>query len=125
MAIEHVAAFAAARASHDSGLAQFRKDMLQIALRNRLFLCNTVDGYRALARKLVNVAKDCCEGRLAAVLEGGYDVDALGRSVLGVIEEMLLDGKKDDLFVAGRPTGGTAKTIDELKHLLGPYWKSL
>jgi acetoin utilization deacetylase AcuC-like enzyme len=85
----------------------------------------TDDGYRTLARKLINLAKDCCEGRLAAVLEGGYDLDALGRSVRGVIEEMLLDGKKDDHSVAGQPTASTAQTIDELKHLLRPYWKSL
>jgi len=47
-------------------------------------------GFAALARSLVALADEepTCSGRLVAVLEGGYDPAALGRSVAAVVREM-------------------------------------
>lgn len=49
----------------------------------------TPDGFAALMRVLLNIADSCCGGRLVAVLEGGYNVQGLTRSVKTVLEEML------------------------------------
>lgn len=46
----------------------------------------TVEGFAALARVWRELAESCCEGRIAGVLEGGYDLDGLGRSVRAVLE---------------------------------------
>jgi acetoin utilization deacetylase AcuC-like enzyme len=48
----------------------------------------TEEGYVTLTRRLMAVARDTCDGRLAAVLEGGYDLVALEASVRAVLGEM-------------------------------------
>ena len=37
----------------------------------------TPAGFAAIGRELAALADDCCDGRLVATLEGGYDLDAL------------------------------------------------
>ncbi len=49
----------------------------------------TPDGFAAMARILLNIAGACCQGRFVAVLEGGYHISGLTRSVKSVLEEML------------------------------------
>lgn len=39
-------------------------------------------GFEGITRELVGVAEKCCAGRVVSVLEGGYDLRALGRSVV-------------------------------------------
>jgi acetoin utilization deacetylase AcuC-like enzyme len=48
----------------------------------------TEEGFRAMARVLMRVARDCAEGRLAAILEGGYDMRALSAAVPAVLDEL-------------------------------------
>ena len=38
-------------------------------------------GFRAMSRLVLDFAEDACGGRLVSVLEGGYDLEALGRCV--------------------------------------------
>lgn len=50
----------------------------------------TDSGYAAMTRLVTAMADSCCEGRILSVLEGGYDLAALARSVeahLGVLLE--------------------------------------
>ena len=42
----------------------------------------TEKGFGAMTRMLAEVADECCGGRIVSVLEGGYDMRALGRSVV-------------------------------------------
>ena len=51
----------------------------------------TEGGFAAMAREAKNWANRWCEGRLLLVLEGGYDVEALGHSVVQVLEELERD----------------------------------
>jgi acetoin utilization deacetylase AcuC-like enzyme len=39
-------------------------------------------GFEQMTRELVGLAERCCSGRVVSVLEGGYDLRALGRSVV-------------------------------------------
>lgn len=47
-------------------------------------------GFADLARRVTDAADDLCDGRVVAILEGGYDPNALGRSVAAVLR--VLDG---------------------------------
>jgi acetoin utilization deacetylase AcuC-like enzyme len=48
----------------------------------------TEDGFRAMTRMLMRIARDHAGDRIVGVLEGGYDPGALQRSVLSVLDEM-------------------------------------
>jgi acetoin utilization deacetylase AcuC-like enzyme len=48
----------------------------------------TETGFGTMARMLLRVAQDHAQGRCAALLEGGYDLEGLQKSVLQVIEEL-------------------------------------
>ncbi|MEA1907703.1 MAG: histone deacetylase [Euryarchaeota archaeon] len=48
----------------------------------------TTAGFGRMASIVYSIAGECCEGRLAIMLEGGYDLPALSHSVLAVLEEM-------------------------------------
>ncbi len=39
------------------------------------------EDYAWITARLLEIADDCCDGRLVSSLEGGYNLDALGRSV--------------------------------------------
>ncbi len=41
----------------------------------------TDDGFRQMAERVVGWADTCCDGRIVALLEGGYDLAALARGV--------------------------------------------
>ena len=49
----------------------------------------TPEGFTAMTRILLNIADNCCGGRLVAALEGGYHIQGLTKSVKAVLEEML------------------------------------
>ena len=46
------------------------------------------DDFRWLARRLLDLAADACDGRLVATLEGGYDLAALARSAALFVKEL-------------------------------------
>lgn len=46
----------------------------------------TQSGFQELARRWRGLADELCDGRIAAVLEGGYDTERLGDQVVGLLE---------------------------------------
>ncbi len=48
----------------------------------------TDDGFAVLVARTRDLADRLCDGRLALVLEGGYDPDALGRCVVRTVREL-------------------------------------
>ena len=46
----------------------------------------TLDGFGELAARWRELAEEVCEGKIAAVLEGGYDLDGLARCVLTLLK---------------------------------------
>lgn len=46
-----------------------------------------------MARSVHTLAKDCCDGKLVLVLEGGYNLTALGESVVAVLDTLDCDSK--------------------------------
>ena len=49
----------------------------------------TPEGFACLTRILLNLADECCGGRLVMVLEGGYHIQGLTKSVRAVLLELL------------------------------------
>ena len=45
----------------------------------------TTEGFEKMASVVSSIAEECCGGRLAIMLEGGYDLHALSHSVLAVL----------------------------------------
>ena len=52
-------------------------------------LCFSDDTYHWFGSRLAALAEEICNGRLVFVLEGGYNVDAIGRSVVQTMKGML------------------------------------
>jgi len=64
----------------------------------------TTAGFGMLARMVSDVATDICAGRLVLVLEGGYNLDALGASAVATIRA--LDGTNGTDGTDGIDAGG-------------------
>jgi acetoin utilization deacetylase AcuC-like enzyme len=48
----------------------------------------TEEGYRRLTQVVKEIAARCCKHRLISVLEGGYNLEALGHSVRAHVDEL-------------------------------------
>jgi len=48
-------------------------------------------GYMKLSSTLVAIARDCCEGRIISILEGGYSLQGLAESVEVHLQELMKD----------------------------------
>ncbi len=68
----------------------------------------TEAGFLAMTRRLKRLAAECCTGRMALVLEGGYDLHALADSGRAVIEEL---GRAADEPIANPADGVRAIPI--------------
>ncbi len=82
----------------------------------------TDGGFRVLARKVRQVAQQVCGGKVVGLLEGGYNVEALGRSIVGLLEEWLADDLGDVEQIAPSTDPQLGKLLDELKRGLEPHW---
>ncbi len=77
----------------------------------------TETGFRRMVRSLLNVAAEVCDGRLAVVLEGGYNLDALRGSTAAVLEE-LQSGPRPLEPAATRPS----TEFQVMRRQLAPWW---
>jgi acetoin utilization deacetylase AcuC-like enzyme len=77
-------------------------------------------GFAAMARRLKRLAAECCRGRMALVLEGGYDLQALAASVHSVIEEL---GREADEPIAAASPDREGWLLDKVCKELSPFWK--
>ena len=80
----------------------------------------TTDGFAAMAGVVREIAYACCPGRIAASLEGGYNLQASAEAVVAVIRAF----GGDVPAVTGTDINAASK-IEEAKRIQGKYWKSL
>ncbi|HUS67807.1 MAG TPA: histone deacetylase, partial [Kofleriaceae bacterium] len=71
-------------------------------------LAVTERGYRGAAQRLCRVADEVCGGRVVVLLEGGYDLDALARSLVEVLKVMAGEPAKEVATGDVRPEGARA-----------------
>jgi acetoin utilization deacetylase AcuC-like enzyme len=81
-------------------------------------------GFEVMTQALLSVAREHANGRLLAVLEGGYNVGALSSSVETVLRTMV-HGEGDG-GVAPRPappTGQFGEVFARIQAAQSSYWK--
>jgi acetoin utilization deacetylase AcuC-like enzyme len=81
----------------------------------------TEAGFIAMTRRMKRLAAECCDGKMVAVLEGGYDLKALADSGRAVIDEM---GREAGEPIAPATDGERiVPIIERARYFQGPYWK--
>jgi acetoin utilization deacetylase AcuC-like enzyme len=80
----------------------------------------TDQGFAALAQMLVELAADACPGRLVLSLEGGYDLAALARSVVAVLEA--LEGQRQDALIAQAAQAELSPSVAKARQMAQNYW---
>jgi acetoin utilization deacetylase AcuC-like enzyme len=86
----------------------------------------TTAAFAAMTLELRAVAEECCRGRLVAVTEGGYDLQALSESLDAIIGT--LGGPAPGEGSMPWPASGIAPTrgrasVDAVRPALVPFWK--
>ncbi|MDX2167452.1 MAG: histone deacetylase [Deltaproteobacteria bacterium] len=82
----------------------------------------TEHGFAAMAHALVDAARQVCDGRVVAVLEGGYDLRALRDSALAVLDQ--LDGAPLAPAPPHAPSHA-APILDAVRRLHRDQWHNL
>lgn len=86
----------------------------------------TSPGFRRLARTILEIADDCCRGRVVMALEGGYDLDGLSRSVRAVIREMAgMDDPFTESVLTEKEAEGVERTVATAARIHNRFWKDL
>jgi acetoin utilization deacetylase AcuC-like enzyme len=77
----------------------------------------TSAGFGAVAGVVKEIANTCCRGRLAAALEGGYNLLAQAEAVVAEIRAF-----GGEVPQVGGTDPGVARRIDEVKEIQSSYW---
>ena len=72
-------------------------------------------GYVHLTRELIRMAQELCRGRIVFVLEGGYDLQALGYGMLNVAHALLGEDQiEDPIGPSDMPESPVGGLVDQL-----------
>jgi acetoin utilization deacetylase AcuC-like enzyme len=80
------------------------------------------EGYAMMTGLLAEAAGQTCGGRLAFVLEGGYNIEAQARAVEAVIQTML--GRTWEA-IEDPPRSAYREVVDRTRLQLGSRWKAI
>ena len=83
----------------------------------------STEGFRRMAARLKGIAEECCQGKMALFLEGGYSLEALQRSTEAVLRSLL-----DEDSTGGSPSPPndyTKSVLDRVAAMQKTNWKSL
>ena len=76
-------------------------------------LCLEDEDYYWVARELLSIAKQYCEGRLVAVLEGGYDLHALGTSTVLFVRALVEASSEQEIpLMSKAPNTSIVRVLD-------------
>jgi acetoin utilization deacetylase AcuC-like enzyme len=77
----------------------------------------SVSGYNRITQTLLDLAAELCAGRIALILEGGYDLDALGACVVAALRLLLgQDPGRDPFGSVGAPEPDAAALIAGIRN---------
>jgi acetoin utilization deacetylase AcuC-like enzyme len=86
----------------------------------------TPTGFAGLTRAIMNIAEECCEGKVVFTLEGGYDLEGERESVKRVLNELAGLSKTDtDALMATAETEILDSLVERVKRTQRQYWKSM
>jgi acetoin utilization deacetylase AcuC-like enzyme len=84
----------------------------------------TSGGFYKIEAALTALADEICHGKIAVFLEGGYNLKANSRGVLNFFEILL--SRPGGVEIENKKcTQSTITTIEKVRNLLSPKWKSL
>jgi acetoin utilization deacetylase AcuC-like enzyme len=83
----------------------------------------TEAGFAAMTMALRRVADECCDGRLALVTEGGYDLKALETSLEAIVRTLSGPALAPAWPAAEAPSNRGRVAADAAVQALRPYWK--
>lgn len=82
--------------------------------------------YAEMAARLKSLAEECCEGRIMAVLEGGYDLDGISRSIANTIAVFAgedLRVEDEGVLGGGMPSSARGREIVEAtRKAVSSFW---
>ncbi len=86
----------------------------------------TPKGFAGLTRSILEMARECCDGKVVFTLEGGYDLTGLRDSVKEVLKEMagLSETNLKDM-VSKADQGALGHAVNPVFQVHSQYWKSL
>lgn len=85
----------------------------------------TSDTFAAMTMELRVVAEEVCRGRVVAVTEGGYDLQALAQSLDAVIDTLNGPAAPAEWPASGIPSTRGRVAVEQLRPSLRPYWTLL
>ncbi|MDD5616801.1 MAG: histone deacetylase, partial [Candidatus Methanoperedens sp.] len=80
----------------------------------------SVEGFAVLASIVKSIAKESCEGKLAAVLEGGYNIVLLPQSIASVLEVFM--GKEPLRRDESTLSPQVRDRLEEVKKVQSRFW---
>lgn len=110
-------------------LRQFEPDLLMISAGFDAHANDPLGGLRlpseaftAMTHALRGVAEECCHGRVVAVTEGGYDLQALGECTSLVIDALNGPAAQPIWPRSGIPSKRGRIAVEQARPSLRPYW---
>ncbi|MBD3352223.1 MAG: hypothetical protein GF364_12110 [Candidatus Lokiarchaeota archaeon] len=89
----------------------------------------TDQSYGNMINKLSPIADEFASGRMAATLEGGYNIDSIARSISNVISTMstgkLIEDEDEFQEKSDRVEYTENVLIPKIQGFIAPYWKSI
>ncbi len=79
----------------------------------------SVDGFAVLASIVKSIAKETCDGKLGAVLEGGYDLPLLAHSVAAVLNVFM---GREPVRKESAVNPQVRARLEEIKRVQRKYW---
>lgn len=86
----------------------------------------TPAGFAGMTRAIMDIAAQCCAGKVVLTLEGGYDIYGERDSVKEVLKELAgLSDTDPSALVSSTMQEMVDHAVERVKSVHGPYWKSL
>ena len=82
----------------------------------------SAEGFARLTAALAAIADECCEGRLVAITEGGYDLAGLATCLRAVIPVLAGERTSADFPSPKLHTPRGKATLDAVLPNLRPFW---
>jgi acetoin utilization deacetylase AcuC-like enzyme len=89
----------------------------------------STDVFNKMTGQVRELAQICCEGRLLAVLEGGYGLDSLSDSVVATLKALMAPAseisekqEKEPSTIPGS-SSSSEEMVEKLKNYFARYWK--
>jgi acetoin utilization deacetylase AcuC-like enzyme len=82
----------------------------------------TSPAFGAMTTELCRVAEECCEGRIAAIVEGGYDLRARAESMRAAIDALAGRSAPAPWPQATAPSARGRASVDAARKALASHW---